>query len=72
MGPVLEEPAGAVPEPDGPIVRDDPTSIRGIGFSMQRHLNDQGVNATFSWAGVDAEELRRRLGTAGRMAKIED
>lgn len=70
--PTVEEPTAAAPEPARPLVPDDLTSIRGIGSAMQRHLNDQGVHSFAQLAEVDADELRRKLGTAGRVAGIED
>jgi len=67
--PPVEE---APPPPAEEVTPDDLTTIRGIGASMQQRLNEAGVYTYAQLATSTPEELRRGLGTAGRLARAEE
>ncbi|MCF8036102.1 MAG: DUF4332 domain-containing protein [Desulfobacteraceae bacterium] len=51
---------------------DDLSIIQGIGSGMQSLLNDAGIYTYAQLAASNPEELRAKLGKAGRMASVDD
>jgi len=54
------------------VAPDDLTVIRGIGASMQSHLNKAGIYTYTQLAASTPDELRRTLGAVARLAKVEE
>jgi predicted flap endonuclease-1-like 5' DNA nuclease len=54
------------------VVRDDLKAISGIGFAMERRLNEARIYTYVQLARSTPEELRQILGEAGRLAKVEE
>jgi predicted flap endonuclease-1-like 5' DNA nuclease/chromosome segregation ATPase len=67
--PVEEAPP---PPPAEEVAPDDLTTIRGIGASMQSHLNEAGIYTYTQLAASTPDELRQTLGAVARLAKVEE
>ena len=65
--PVEEAPSLAAEAPP-----DDLTAIRGVGSNMQQRLNEAGIYTYAQLTASTPEELRQVLGTAARLANVEE
>ena len=74
--PPVEEVAPPPPIEKAPrakeVAPDDLTTIRGIGPSMQKHLNEAGIYTYAQLATGTPDELRQTLGAVARLAKVEE